>query len=56
MKTDWRINGKQETHVPKWSPENNILLEFNKVYFSALYLHDYWVFSPLFLKKTNCDS
>lgn len=44
MKTDWRINGKQETHVPKWSPENNKLKlaseDSIKMYFGALYLHD----------------
>lgn len=44
MKTDWGINGKQETHVPKWSPENNKLKlaseDSMKMYFSALYLHD----------------
>lgn len=57
MKTDWRINGKQETHVPKCSPENNKLKEASedsiKMYFSALYLHDlarYFLFSAVSLE------
>lgn len=39
MKTDWRINGKQETHVPKCSPENNKLKEASEDSIKGILVH-----------------